>query len=93
MPMNTHLDDREITIAAAGEELDAAGMDHLESCLSCQQQIHSLRALIEAQRTQLSAEEPDWKRQQREILLRLPSLEGNRKGRSSGSSNGLDMSL
>jgi hypothetical protein len=77
--MNTHLDDREITIAASGDELGADGMDHLDSCLSCQQQVHSLRALIDSQRTHLATEAPDWNRQQQEILLRLPPLVGDRK--------------
>jgi anti-sigma factor RsiW len=80
--MNTHLEDREITIAAAGEELEAIAEDHLDSCPSCQQQVHSLRALIETQRVKQTAEAPDWNRQRQEILLRLPPI-GDRKGRRS----------
>jgi len=78
--MNTHLDDQEITTAASGTELEAEAKEHIGSCLSCQQQVHLLRALIETQRGSLAEEAPDWDRQRQEILLRLPSTEAGREG-------------
>ncbi len=71
--MKTHLDEHEITAAVSGLELEAAAVEHLGSCLSCRQQVSSMRNIIDARRQRLEAEAPDWERQQQEVLLRLRS--------------------
>jgi len=71
--MNKHLDEREITAAVAGLELEAAAEEHLGSCLSCRQRVSAMRDLIDTRRQELEVDAPDWQRQQQEILARLPS--------------------
>ena len=71
--MKTHLDEHEITAAVSGLELEGAAVEHLGSCLSCRQQVSSMRKVIDARRQRLEAEAPDWERQTQEILLRLRS--------------------
>ncbi len=72
--MKTHLEESEFTAAVAGLELETAAEAHLGSCLSCRQEVSSMREMIDAQRHRLEAEAPDWERQRHEIMLRLPSL-------------------
>jgi len=71
--MKTHLDEHEITDAVAGLELESAATEHLTACLSCRQQVSSIKDAIDARRQDLDSEAPDWERQQQEIMLRLPS--------------------
>ncbi len=68
-----HLDDDQITAAVAELELEAWAEEHLASCLSCRQQVHDMRELIDMRRDRLTKEAPDWQRQRQEILLQLPS--------------------
>jgi len=70
--MKIHLDEYEITTAVSGLALDPAAEEHLASCLSCRQQVSSMRELIDVRRQGLEAEVPDWDQQRQEILLRLP---------------------
>jgi hypothetical protein len=70
--MKIHLDEHEITAAVSGLEVNPAAEEHLASCLSCRQQVSSMRELIDARRRGLKAEVPDWDQQRLEILLRLP---------------------
>ena len=70
--MNTHLEDRHITAAVAGLELEPDVERHLASCVSCRQQVVEMKELIDARRGEIESGAPDWERQRREILLRLP---------------------
>jgi predicted anti-sigma-YlaC factor YlaD len=72
--MTKHLDDHQITAAVAGLELEVAAAEHLQSCLSCRQQVSAMRDLIDGQRQQLEDEAPNWDRQRQEIMLRLPTI-------------------
>ncbi len=71
--MKIHLNEHEITAAVSGLELEGAAVEHLRSCLSCRQQVSSMRNVIDARRQRLEAEAPGWERQRQEILLRLRS--------------------
>jgi len=71
--MKTHLDDHEMTTAMSGLELEPAAEEHLASCLSCRQQVSSMRELIDARRQSLEAGVPNWDQQRQEVLLRLSS--------------------
>ncbi len=71
--MKIHLDGHEITAAVSGLEIEPAADAHLASCLTCRQQVSSMRGLIDARRQGIEAEVPDWEQQRQEILLRLPS--------------------
>jgi hypothetical protein len=71
--MKIHLEERELTAAVAGLELDATAEEHLGSCLSCRQQVSALRDAIDARRGDLEAEAPNWERQRHEIMLKLPA--------------------
>ncbi len=68
-----HLDNDELAAAIAGLELEAGVAEHLASCLSCRRQVEETRALFERRRQLLAEDEPDWQRQRREILRRLPT--------------------
>jgi hypothetical protein len=70
--MKKHLDEREITTAVAGLELEVVAAEHLARCLSCRQRVSAMHEVIDARRRDLEAETPDWERQRQEILLRLP---------------------
>lgn len=70
--MNTHLEGDQITAAIAGLDLEPEAKRHLESCLSCRQQVTGMKGLIGARRRELVNGAPDWERQRREILLQLP---------------------
>ena len=70
--MKNHLEDRHITAAVAGLELEPDVERHLASCLSCRLQVVEMREQIDARRGEIEAGAPDWERQRREILLRLP---------------------
>ncbi len=72
--MNRHLDQSQITAAVAGLELEPSVAEHLGSCLSCRQQVAITHELIDDRRRELAADEPDWERQQREIMLQLPPV-------------------
>jgi anti-sigma factor RsiW len=76
--MNTHLDERQLSAAVAGLDLDPGAEKHLASCLSCRQDVAAFAALIDARRDEMAAETPDWDRQRSEILLRLPNVPGRR---------------
>jgi hypothetical protein len=78
--MKKHLEEHEITAVVAGLELDAAAVEHLDSCVTCCRQVSAIRDAIEVRRAQLEAEAPDWERQRQEILLRLPPAESSRSG-------------
>jgi hypothetical protein len=71
--MKNHLDEREISTAVAGLELESASEEHLGSCLSCRQRVSAMRGVIDARRHDLEEEAPDWECQRQEILLRLPT--------------------
>ena len=71
--MKTHLDEYEMTTAVSGLELEPAAEEHLALCLSCRQQVSSMRELIDARRQGLETGVPNWDQQRQEILLRLPS--------------------
>jgi anti-sigma factor RsiW len=71
--MKTHLDEQEMTTAVSGLELEPVAEEHLASCLSCRQQVSSMRELIDARRQGFEAEVPDWDQQRQEVLLRLSS--------------------
>ncbi|MFV2071752.1 MAG: hypothetical protein ACC742_03760 [Thermoanaerobaculales bacterium] len=71
--MNRHLEDRSITAAVAGLELGTRALEHLASCLSCRQQVRSMREVIEECHRITAAEAPDWDRQRLEILRALPA--------------------
>ena len=71
--MNTHLDERQLSAAVAGLELEPGSREHLATCLSCRQKVAAFKDLIDARSEQVAAEMPDWDRQRAEILLRLPT--------------------
>ena len=71
--MKTHLETHELTAAVAGLELETAAEEHLGSCLSCRQQVATMRDVVDARRRNLEAEAPDWEGQRQEIMLQLPS--------------------
>jgi hypothetical protein len=71
--MKSHLDEHEITTAVSGLGLEPAAEEHLASCLSCRQQVSSMRELVDARRQGLEAGVPDWDQQRQEVLLRLSS--------------------
>jgi anti-sigma factor RsiW len=71
--MKTHLEEHELTAAVAGLELETAAGEHLSACLSCRQQVATMRDVMNARRENLEAEAPDWERQRQEIMLQLPS--------------------
>jgi predicted anti-sigma-YlaC factor YlaD len=71
--MKTHLEEHEISAAVAGLDLEVAAEDHLGSCVSCRQQVSLMRDVTEARRRDLEAEAPDWERQRRQIMSRLPA--------------------
>ena len=71
--MKSHLEEHEISAAVAGLELEAAAEEHLGSCVSCRQQVSTMRHVIDARREDLEAEVPDWERQRQEIMLQLPA--------------------
>lgn len=73
--MKTHLEEHEISAAVAGLELEVAAEDHLGTCVSCRQQVSLLRDLTQARLRDLEAEAPDWERQRRQIMLRLPATQ------------------
>ncbi len=70
--MKSHLEEHEITAAVAGLELEAVAAEHLGSCLSCRQRVSLMAEAIEQQRRHLEAEAPDWGRQRKEIMAKLP---------------------
>ena len=70
--MKTHLEEHEITAAVAGLELETAAEEHLGLCVSCRQQVATMRDAIDARRGHLEAEAPDWEGQRREIMSQLP---------------------
>ena len=70
--MKTHLEENEFTAAVAGLELETAAEKHLGTCLSCRQQVATMRDVIDARRGRLEAEAPDWEGQRQEIMLQLP---------------------
>jgi hypothetical protein len=72
--MKTHLEEHEITAAVAGLEIEALAAEHLNSCLSCRQQVATFRQVIDARRGDLETEAPDWERQRREIMVQLPPV-------------------
>jgi anti-sigma factor RsiW len=72
--MKTHLEENELTAAVAGLDLEATTEEHLGSCVSCRRQVSDMRELVEARRSGLEAEAPDWERQRQKIMMRLPSM-------------------
>lgn len=72
--MKSHLEEQEISAAVAGLELEAAAEEHLGSCVSCRQQVSTMRHVIDARREDLEAEVRDWDRQRQEIMLQLPAI-------------------
>jgi hypothetical protein len=79
--MKTHLEEREITAAVAGLELEPAAEEHLGACLSCRRQVFSIRDVIDGRRHRIEAEAPNWERQRQEIMLRLPASPAVRRFR------------
>ncbi len=80
--MNTHLKDDELTAAIAGLDISPEAAEHLASCVSCRQQAAGIRQSIDERLTAMEAEHPDWQRQQRDVMARLP--EAPEVGRSTG---------
>jgi anti-sigma factor RsiW len=72
--MRRHLDDQELAAVLAGSAGPAADASaHLESCARCREQVAALRELVAERRAALAREAPDWERQRREVLGRLPA--------------------
>ena len=80
--MNTHLDERHISAAVAGLELEPGAQAHLATCLSCRQQVAAFKDLIDARGEEMAAEMPDWNRQRAEIELQLPTVPPGRSVKS-----------
>lgn len=72
--MTRHLDDDEIAIALAGDELKPPAAGHLESCLACRREVEALSEMLADRRRNLATGAPDWDLQRGEILSRLTRL-------------------
>jgi hypothetical protein len=70
--MTGHLKDGALAAAVAGLEPAAADAAHLAACAACRHQLEGLRGLIRERADSLAREAPDWQRQRREVLARLP---------------------
>lgn len=80
--MSTHLSETEITSVLCGQELSAATNEHLQGCISCRSRIAEFERAITLRRAGMDGEMPDWQKQRRAILDRLPDQIGPRRRRS-----------
>ena len=74
--MTRHLDDRQITTAVAGLELERSSGEHLAGCLECRRRVASLSGLIDERRVVLTAVEPDRQAARAAVLARLAAEAG-----------------
>lgn len=71
--MSAHLSETDLAAAVAGLDLDRSAAEHLAACETCRRTVRSTRVLLEQRRLELRTEEPDWDRQRRAVLARLPT--------------------
>lgn len=70
--MKRHLEDHEMAAAVIGADLGAEARAHLADCMSCRRQVAAFGRLAAERRNALEKDAPDWQRQRRRILDRLP---------------------
>lgn len=80
--MSTHLSETEITSALCGQEISAAANEHLQRCISCRSRIAEFERAVTLRRAGMEGESPDWQKQRRAVLDRLPEQIGPRRRRS-----------
>ena len=66
-----HLNDEELSMAVAGQDISPEAEDHLSVCMSCRQEVDALRGAIGRRRATLESQAPDWQSQQRAVMDRL----------------------
>ena len=72
--MKNHLDELEISAAAAGLDLEDGAKDHLQACVSCRRLVTEFQDAIQARRAQMMRREPDWEAQKEAVLEQLPQI-------------------
>ena len=74
--MSRHLDEREISAAVVGGELDREAGQHLATCLDCRRKVGDMADLIGERRRRIAMDEPDWEAQRLAVLGRLHPAAG-----------------
>lgn len=72
-PSDQHLDERDLSAAVAGLDLEDAARHHLAACLTCRRRVDAAAGLIQTRRDLQRTDEPDWHAQHRSIMVRLPA--------------------